>query len=150
MIIRNANQEDIPDVVSFQLAMALETEQLVLNTETVGKGVAAVFKDPSRGSYYVAELEGKVIGSLLTTYEWSDWRNGTVLWIQSVYVLPQHRRKGVYRQLYAYLQQMVLADPNLRGIRLYADISNVSAHQTYKRLGMNADHYQTFEWMKKF
>lgn len=150
MIVRSALKEDARVIASFQLAMAMETEQLVLDPETVDKGVMAVFNNPSLGSYYVAEKEGEVIGSLLTTYEWSDWRNGTVLWIQSVYVLPQHRRQGVYRHLYGYLQQLVLADPALRGIRLYADKSNVNAHKTYQNLGMSADHYQTFEWMKKF
>src|SRR5665648_542980 len=87
MIIRQAQQTDSSSIVEFQLAMAMETEQLQLNEPTVEKGVAAVFADSSKGIYYVAEIKGQVVGSLLTTFEWSDWRNGTVLWIQSVYVL---------------------------------------------------------------
>jgi GNAT superfamily N-acetyltransferase len=135
-------------IAAFQLAMALETEGLMLDPDVVDKGVRAVFDDSSRGRYYVAEINGEVVGSLLTTFEWSDWRNGTVLWIQSVYVLPAYRRKGVYRNMYRFIQEMVRQDNSLRGIRLYADKSNVAAHQTYSGLGMKSDHYLTFEWMK--
>ena len=148
MIVRKAIKEDAELIAAFQLAMALETEQLILDPQIVDCGVRAVFDDPNRGNYYVAEINGEVIGSLLTTFEWSDWRNGTVLWIQSVYILPQYRRHGAYRNMYRYLQEMVLNNQNLRGIRLYADISNTPAHLTYLKMGMNADHYQTFEWIK--
>ena len=92
MIIRQALASDSAGIVEFQLAMAWETEQLQLDEPTVIKGVAAVFEDTSKGIYYVAEADGKVVGSLLTTFEWSDWRNGTVLWIQSVYVRPEFRK----------------------------------------------------------
>ncbi len=149
MIVRKATRADASAITAFQLAMALETENLKLDAQTVEQGVRGVFEEPARGNYYVAEKHGEVIGSLLTTFEWSDWRNGTVLWIQSVYVLPGHRRSGVYKSMYRYLQQMVAEEPSLRGIRLYADISNAVAHQTYRSLGMNDDHYQTFEWMKQ-
>lgn len=148
MNVREAIPEDARVIAAFQLAMASETEQLILDPVVVDKGVKAVFDDPSRGKYYVTEKNGEVIGSLLTTYEWSDWRNGTVLWIQSVYVLPPHRRLGAYRKMYRFLQEKVLSDPGLRGIRLYADMSNTNAHATYIAMGMSADHYQTFEWMK--
>ena len=148
MIVREALTRDARIIAGFQLAMAAETEQLMLDPEVVDKGVQAVFEDPGKGKYYVAELDGEVIGSLMTTFEWSDWRNGTVLWIQSVYILPQHRRKGAYRKMYRFLQEKVIADPNLRGIRLYVDKSNVRAQTTYTDLGMNADHYMTYEWMK--
>jgi GNAT superfamily N-acetyltransferase len=148
MIIRQAEQSDSPDIVEFQLSMAWETEQLQLQEPTVVKGVAAVFADPSKGIYYVAEKDGKVVGSLLTTFEWSDWRNGTVLWIQSVYVRPEFRKKSIFSRLYRHIQQMVEANPNLRGIRLYADKTNIQAHGVYEHLGMTAEHYQMFEWMK--
>lgn len=148
MIIRQANEKDASAVVEFQLAMALETEQLQLDEPTVIKGVAAVFADSSKGTYYVAELDGQVIGSLLTTFEWSDWRNGTVLWIQSVYVRPAFRKKSVFSRLYKHIQNLVATIPDLRGIRLYADKTNISAHQVYEHLGMTAEHYQMFEWMK--
>lgn len=148
MIIRKAEVHDIGQIVSFQLKMANETENIELDKTTVTSGVSAVVADNTKGQYYVAELNEKVVGSLLTTYEWSDWRNGTILWIQSVYVLPEFRRKGIYRNLYSYLKQMVLENNNLNGIRLYADKSNETAHKTYQKLGMSPDHYITFEWLK--
>ena len=148
MIIRQAQRGDIPIIAGFQMAMALETENLTLDPDKVAKGVAAVFDKPSRGFYYVAEDKDKIAGCLLTTFEWSDWRNGTVLWIQSVYVLPDYRRQGIYAALYRYVKNLVENDPDLFGIRLYADISNTVAHKAYIKMGMNGDHYKTFEWMK--
>ena len=148
MIVREATPDDARIIASFQLSMASETEQLLLDPDVVDKGVGAVFDDPGKGKYYVTEINGEVIGSLMTTYEWSDWRNGTVLWIQSVFILPQYRRMGAYRKMYLFLQEKVLSDNSLRGIRLYVDKSNNRAQTTYLDLGMNADHYQTFEWMK--
>lgn len=148
MKIRRANKSDSECIVEFQLAMALETEQLQLHEPTVVKGVAAVFEDSSKGIYYVAETEGKVVGSLLTTFEWSDWRNGTVLWIQSVYVRPEFRKKSIFSRLYKHIQELVASNPDLRGIRLYADKTNTTAHGVYEHLGMTAEHYQMFEWMK--
>lgn len=149
MIIRQAEKRDSEAIVAFQLAMALETEQLQLDEPTVIKGVAAIFDDPSKGTYYVAELEGQVVGSLLTTFEWSDWRNGTVLWIQSVYVMPEFRKKSIFSKLYRHVREQVVNNQELRGIRLYADKTNTSAHRVYEHLGMTAEHYQMYEWMKQ-
>ena len=98
MFVRKAKTKDFNSLLEFQLALAMETENIDLERITVEKGVTAVLKDSAKGQYYVAEHNGKVIGSLLTTFEWSDWRNGTVLWIQSVYVMPEFRRKGVYSE----------------------------------------------------
>jgi GNAT superfamily N-acetyltransferase len=148
MIIRQATEADAASIVEFQLAMAWETESLKLDEPTVEKGVAAVFADSSKGTYYVAEASGKVLGSLLTTFEWSDWRNGTVLWIQSVYVRPEYRKQRIFSKVYKHIQQMVVNSNNLRGIRLYADKTNTSAHGVYEHLGMTAEHYQMYEWMK--
>jgi len=148
MIIRQAKETDAASIVAFQLAMAWETEQLQLHEPTVTKGVAAVFSDPSKGTYYVAETEGKVVGSLLTTFEWSDWRNGTVLWIQSVYVLPGFRKRSIFSRLYKHIQEKVAANTDLRGIRLYADKTNIPAQGVYEHLGMTSEHYQMYEWMK--
>ena len=147
---RAATPADVPDVVRFQIAMARETEDLALDPEVVGKGVAAVCDDAARGRYYVAERDGRVVGSLLITYEWSDWRNGAVWWIQSVYVVPEARRQGIYAGLYAYVKQLAGADSQVRGIRLYVDRRNTRAQTVYTRLGMNGEHYQVFEWMKEF
>jgi GNAT superfamily N-acetyltransferase len=148
MIIRQATEADAQSIVEFQLAMAWETESLQLDEPTVVKGVAAVFTDASKGVYYVAETEGRVVGSLLTTFEWSDWRNGTVLWIQSVYVRPEFRKRSIFSRLYKHIQEKVNSNPNLRGIRLYADKTNTPAHGVYEHLGMTAEHYQMYEWMK--
>jgi predicted GNAT family acetyltransferase len=148
MLVRKAKSEDLNSILQFQLAMAKETESIELDKATVQEGVTAVLEDSTKGYYYVAENENKIIASLLTTFEWSDWRNGTVLWIQSVYVVPEFRRKGIYSKLYEHIKTLVLADPTLKGIRLYADVSNIAAHNTYQKLGMTPDHYLTFEWLK--
>lgn len=148
MLVRIANKDDIPAIVQFQLAMAHETEHIELNPTVVEKGVTAVIEDDSKGRYYLAEKNGDIIGSLLTTFEWSDWRNGTVLWIQSVYIVPEFRRKGVYSKMYKHIKNLVSEDASLNGIRLYADKENEVAHKTYRKLGMSPDHYITFEWMK--
>lgn len=148
MFVREATIKDVESIVKFQLQMADETEGIELDKQTVTKGVSAVLQDNTKGQYYIAEIEGNVVSSLLTTFEWSDWRNGTILWIQSVYVVPEARRKGIYRNMYSHIKKLVLADDNLNGIRLYADKSNTAAQITYKTLGMSPDHYVTFEWLK--
>lgn len=148
MIVRKANIKDHAAIVEFQLAMAKETENIELDRSLVEPGVKAVIENPTKGNYYIAEIEGEVISSLLTTFEWSDWRNGTVLWIQSVYVKPEYRRKGVYRKMYAHIKSKVQESEKLKGIRLYADKTNIAAQKTYENLGMNQDHYVTFEWLK--
>ena len=148
MQVRKASTEDIGSIVDFQLKMATETEGIKLDEPTVFKGVSAVVNDSSKGQYYVTQINNQIVASLLTTFEWSDWRNGTILWIQSVYVLQEYRRKGVYRNMYSHIKNLVLENEKLNGIRLYADKSNTPAHKTYQELGMNHDHYITFEWLK--
>ncbi len=139
---------DAAAIVEFQIAMARETEGLDLDRETCTQGVNAVFEDFSLGQYYVCEKSGRVIGSTLITYEWSDWRNGVVWWVQSVYVAPEARGQGAYSGLYRKIQELARADENVKGVRLYVDKRNVVAQQVYARLGMNGEHYQLFEWMK--
>lgn len=148
MHIREANSHDIPTLIDFQLKLALETENLQLEISTLSLGIHKLFKDPSRGKYYVTEAEGEVIGCLSLTYEWSDWRCGTVLWIQSVYVSEAWRGKGVYKGMYNHIRSIVESDADLTGIRLYVDNTNTSAKKVYKGLGMNGDHYSVFEWIK--
>ena len=148
--IRNAIPTDSQQIANFQLRMALETENLELSDPTVINGVKAVFNDAAKGMYYVAELDGKIVGSLLTTYEWSDWRNGRILWIHSVYVEKQYRGIGIYRKLYEHVKNLVEHDKSdFRGIRLYVDKSNVSAQKVYEKLGMQNHHYELFEWMNE-
>jgi ribosomal protein S18 acetylase RimI-like enzyme len=147
-VYRDATPADADSIIEFQLAMARETEDLELDRATLTRGVHAVFADPSLGRYFVAEVDGVVAASLMITYEWSDWRAGTVWWIQSVYVSPFHRRRGIYAGLYSHVRAIVEHDDAIRGIRLYVDRRNTAAQEVYARLGMNGEHYQVFEWMK--
>jgi ribosomal protein S18 acetylase RimI-like enzyme len=139
---------DIDTIAEFQVLMAQETESMKLDPSVVNKGVTAVMDDPSKGKYWLAEIDGKVAGCLLTLPEWSDWRNGTVLWIHSVYVRPEFRNAGVYSSLYQYLKSMVDSSADLRGLRLYVDKTNIRAQQVYEKLGMSGEHYHLYEWMK--
>lgn len=148
IIIRKAQISDGETIVRFQEEMAWDTERSKLDHNTVRKGVMAVLDNEAPGIYYVAVVNDEVVGSLLTTYEWSDWRNGTVIWIQSVYVDPAYRKKGIYTSLYNHIKHLVEKDKELKGIRLYVDESNKTAHKVYTHLGMNGDHYRVFEWMK--
>jgi ribosomal protein S18 acetylase RimI-like enzyme len=146
--IRPARPEDAAVLVDYQIRMARETEEMELDRSTVERGVAAVLTDPGKGEYWLAEEGGRVLACLLVTFEWSDWRNGTVLWVQSVYVLPEARGRGLYRRLYEHLRARVEAAPDLRGIRLYVDKRNAAAQRVYERLGMTREHYELFEWLK--
>lgn len=146
--IRKATKADIEVLILFQQAMALETESIELDSEIVRQGIDALFDDPSKGKYIVIGLDGVLAGCLMLTYEWSDWRNGTVLWIQSVYIEPQHRGKGLYKLLYNFVKNEVSSDNSLKGIRLYVDKRNTTAQKVYETLGMNGEHYQVYEWME--
>ncbi len=145
---RDGKRADAADIVEFQIAMAQETEDFALDRPICTRGVNAVFDDSSLGRYFVAESGDRLIASLMITPEWSDWRNGVVWWIQSVYVIPEFRRRGVYAGLYKHVKSIAEKDPNVRGIRLYVDKRNTSAQEVYRRMGMNGEHYQVFEWMK--
>ena len=145
---RPATPADVPVLIDFQLRLGRESESLELDAAVLREGVAGVFADPRRGRYWVAEAEERVVGCLLTTFEWSDWRAGQIVWVQSVYVDPAARRRGVYRRLYERLRQNVEASPGLKGIRLYVDRTNTAAQRTYERLGMSREHYEMYEWLK--
>ncbi len=140
--------EDGATIAEFQLAMAKETESLALDSEICGKGVRAVFDDPGKGRYFVATVGGRIAASLLITYEWSDWRNGTVWWIQSVYVLPEHRGRKLFSGFYAFVKALAASEPAVQGLRLYVEKKNRSAQNAYSAVGMSADHYDLFEWMR--
>ena len=146
---RQAKKEDAGSIVRFQQQMAHETEGILLDRDTVSAGVQAVFEDRQKGIYYVTEVNRKVIASLLITYEWSEWRNGTVWWIQSVYVEKEFRGRGIFSRLYTYIQSLAENDTEVKGIRLYVDNTNTAAQQVYSRTGMNGDHYKVYEWMKR-
>ena len=147
-IIREAKITDLPHIVEFQRNMASETENLALDESILNAGVKAVFEGNEKGKYYVAENSGEIVASLMITYEWSDWRNGTVWWIQSVFVTPGFRRYGIFRKMYAHLKSIVEQDQEIRGLRLYVDNRNVIAQSVYESIGMNGEHYRVFEWMK--
>jgi ribosomal protein S18 acetylase RimI-like enzyme len=148
MIVRRGVRSDAADIAAFQIRLAYETEELELDRPTVDRGVAAVFDDPAKGAYWVAESDGRVVGCLLTVPEWSDWRNGTVWWIHSVYVVSETRRQGVFRKMYETLKHEIEQSDNLRGLRLYVEQENERAQAVYRELGMENTRYHLFEWMR--
>ena len=144
--VRPAGVEDLDALVAGNLALAEETERVLLDTDTLRQGVRALLESRAPGRYWVAELEGLVVGQLLITFEWSDWRNRMVWWIQSVYVVPHARGRGVLRTLYEAARREALAGGS-GGLRLYVDTTNIRAQKVYAALGMNGDHYRVFEDM---
>ena len=143
--IRNAAPADAETIVAFNAAMAQETEDRHLDRELLGCGVDTVLGDRSKGRYWLAEIDGAVAGQLMITYEWSDWRNGTLWWIQSVYVPERFRRSGVFTALYRYLETLANDDPDCCGIRLYVERRNKRAQATYEALGMKKPGYEVME-----
>lgn len=135
---------DIDTIVQFQADMAMESEGCVLDKEKVTKGVTAAMLDDSKGIYWVAKYEGRTIGSLMITREWSDWNNEWYWWIQSVYVTPAYRKQGVYKAMYQKVKDAA-KENNVSQIRLYADKNNLSAQKAYQSLGMHESHYLMFE-----
>jgi ribosomal protein S18 acetylase RimI-like enzyme len=145
MNIRVADARDGEALVAFNMAMARETEAKELDEDVLRAGVQALFEKPQNGFYVVAEEGDVTVGSAMITFEWSDWRNGLFWWIQSVYVLPEHRRRGVYRRLYEYIKELAAADRTVCGFRLYVERENEVAQRTYERLGMTETYYKMFE-----
>lgn len=143
--VRKATPKDAESIIQFNIAMAMETENKTLKSEEIEPGVHGLFEKPEYGFYMVAESKGKVVGSLMITYEWSDWRNGLFWWIQSVYVIPESRRNGVYRTMYLTIKAMANKQDDVCGFRLYVEKENSSAQKTYNALGMNETHYKMFE-----
>ncbi|KAL9642464.1 hypothetical protein ABK040_011031 [Willaertia magna] len=147
-IVREGTTKDAEKIISFNLAMAFETENLILNKEIVEKGVKTLLDNPQKGKYYVVEInvdnkQKVVIGSCLVTYEWSDWRCLDYYWLQSVYVDVEHRRKGVFTKLYKHVEN--ICKENNSSLRLYVERTNNNAKQTYTKLGMNLSHYDMFD-----
>ncbi len=139
--IRTAVPTDVPFLVECNAEMARETEHKTLDRDALTRGTRAVFDDPRRGFYLVAEQDGKSAGCLLVTYEWSDWRNGDWWWFQSVYVVPAQRRRGVFRRLYAEVERRA-REAGAVGLRLYVERDNVHALRTYASLGMDEEPYR--------
>lgn len=145
MEIRLATADDIPSLVEFNQAMAMETEGKALDTETLTAGVSAVLADKEKGSYVVIEDESNVVAGLLITREWSDWRNAWFWWIQSVYVRPTHRGTGLYSQMYQYVKQLATDAGDVCGFRLYVEKDNERARKVYEKLGMEETYYLMYE-----
>ena len=143
--IRQASLLDSATIADFNSRMAWETEHRRLDPDRVQKGVTALLNDSSKGSYFVAESNGKIVGQLLITFEWSDWRNGTFWWIQSVYVAEDSRGRGVFRALYQHVEKLAKQRQDVCGLRLYVEAENEGARDTYTRLGMKRTTYGIFE-----
>jgi ribosomal protein S18 acetylase RimI-like enzyme len=148
IVIREAKPSEAEVLRDFQVTMAWESEKLKLDPSTTLRGVKRIFAEPSLGQYFFVELAGEITGCLLLQREWSDWRARMILWIHSLYVRPEHRKKGLYRKLYESIQCRVTDDAELGGIRLYVDKGNTTAISAYEKLGMTREHYHLYEWMK--
>lgn len=143
--IRDATPDDAGVIADFNTRMAEETEGRPLPPALIGAGVSAVLDDPAKGRYWVAEIGGTVVGQLLVTFEWSDWRNGAFWWIQSVYVHGGHRRAGVFSALYRHVEKLAREAQEVCGLRLYVERHNRRAQETYLALGMTAPGYMVME-----
>ena len=148
-VVRDARADDAALIARWMIAMAWETEHKALDPDIVARGVRAVFEQPARGRYFIAERVADeriaTVGVLMLTHEWSDWRDGDWWWIQSVYVDPAHRRQGVYRALYAHVHALAQATPEVCGLRLYVERGNANAQRTYASLGMSDAGYAMYE-----
>mgnify|MGYP001234382428 FL=1 len=145
LIIRKASNNDINTIVTFNYLMAKETETILLDKNIVKLGVKSVITDPSKAQYWIAENNNEIIGQLMVTYEWSDWRNGDMWWISSVYVTENFRRRGVFSALYKHIEHMAKENLGCCGIRLYIEKHNERAQKTYLSLGMNDSGYDVME-----
>lgn len=148
-IVRRATGDDVETIAQFNVRMAQETEDTLLDIAVVQQGVQQLLDRPSDGFYMVAEVDRQVVGVLLVTTEWSDWHNGYYWWIQSVYVTAPHRRAGIFRSLYRAIQRQAESDANVRAFRLYVERDNLAAQSTYRALGMEQTPYLVFEEKKR-
>ena len=142
--IREANSNDLSILVNNNQALAQETESLELNKNILRDGIEQALKR-RECHYFVAMMDGNVVGQSMITYEWSDWRNGVIWWIQSVYVLPRYRKQGVFRSLFLHIESLARSNPQVKAIRLYVMNNNNTGQRTYKKLGMDDSGYIVFE-----
>lgn len=149
MDIRTARRADIPRLVEFNQAMALETEGKRLDADVLTAGVSAVFDDSAKGFYVVVEQNGEIAGCLLVTYEWSDWRNGWFWWIQSVYIIEKFRGQKIYSKMYEFVKQRAVETGGVCGFRLYVEKENAHAQRVYEKLGMAETYYLMYEEKSK-
>ena len=142
--IREAEKFDIPVITQFNQALAKETEDIQLDSETLASGISNAL-NREECHYFLAELNGKAAGQIMITYEWSDWRNGIMWWIQSVFVSPEYRGKGIFRTLFYHVEQLAKKHPEVKALRLYVMQDNQSGKKTYESLGMNDSGYLVYE-----
>ncbi|MCU0977204.1 MAG: GNAT family N-acetyltransferase [Steroidobacteraceae bacterium] len=145
LILRDGTASDLEFIVEANRRLALESEEVELDLGLLRPGVAAVLADRSRGRYFIAQAGGRPLGQMMLTYEWSDWRNGSFWWIQSVYVDDAHRGQGVFSALFRHAAGLASADPAVCGLRLYVDRANVRAQEIYAHLGLHASNYEFME-----
>jgi GNAT superfamily N-acetyltransferase len=144
ILVRNAEATDWATIAEFNRALAAETEDKALDWDILSEGVRRLLEDPAKGRYFIAEVGGRIVGTTMITYEWSDWRDGWIWWIQSVYVHPDFRGRGVFSSLYRHVEQLAAAE-EVRAVRLYVLRSNERAHATYLKLGMHESGYTVLE-----
>ena len=147
MQIRRGRLDDLDTIAQYNIDLAKESEDLVLDETTAREGTLQALRDENKGLYFVAEEGGQIVGQLMLTKEWSDWRNGWIWWIQSVYVKPEFRKKGVFRALYEYVKEIAKNSEDVVGLRLYAYKDNKRAHKVYESLGMKGGENIVFEEM---
>ncbi|MCU0715774.1 MAG: GNAT family N-acetyltransferase [Pirellula sp.] len=145
--IRQAIPSDVEIIAQYNIALCRETEGRELDLVTVTNGVKRIVSEPNRGKYFVAEIDGEVVGQAAHTFEWSDWRNGEIWWIQSVYVHPRFRNQGVFRALFNHIEELGEVNCDCCGIRLYMERENQTARESYRRLGFGETGYVVFERM---
>lgn len=145
LLVRIGEDKDAGALATSNVAMAWETERKELSPPVVAQGVKSLLDNPRYGFYVIAEINGEVVGSLMVTYEWSDWRDASFWWIQSVYVKPEFRKQGVYRRLYEYVKQKASRETNICGLRLYVERDNIAAQKIYERIGMSRIPYVMYE-----
>jgi len=143
--IRPAQIDDADVIADFNCRLAAETEGKTLHSTTIAAGVRTLLANPHHGRYFVALNAGRIVGQIMHTREWSDWRNGEIWWLQSVYVLADFRNQGVFRALYQHLQQLAVSSSEVIGLRLYVEAHNIRAQQAYQRLGMTEAGYTVME-----
>ena len=149
MNIRKALNKDIDVIARYNYNLAYETENKILDMNILTRGVEAIIKDENKGIYHVCEINGEVVGQIMYTFEWSDWRNGTFLLIQSAYVNKEFRGMGVFKALYKFIRDIADNDNNICGIRLYVEKENTIAKKTYKNIGMKECNYYIYEYDKE-
>jgi GNAT superfamily N-acetyltransferase len=145
IIIREGRSEDAAIISEYNRQMALETESKILDPQILKNGVTRGLNQPDLCRYFVALVEVQVVGQAMITFEWSDWRDGELWWLQSVYVHPEYRRRGIFRHLFSHIEQLARKSDQVRGLRLYVEEDNSAGMDVYRRLGMEHAGYHVFE-----